>query len=93
MKTFSKLLIASALVVIFAAPSFASAVGTEAQTLAERNVYANPPAGNWAGAYAMQTPMRAHQADKAAWQAEFAGTEAQTLAERNVYTHPRSGNL
>lgn len=48
MKTFNKLLIASALAAAFAAPAFA---GEEA-TLAERNVYSNAQHG-WTQSYAM----------------------------------------
>ena len=60
MKTFSKLLVASALVASFAAPALASAVGSEGMLLAERNVYTNPPSANgWSNAYAMETPKQA----------------------------------
>ena len=63
MKTFRKLLVASAFVASFAAPAFAWDVQFEGLTLQERNVYTNPqpaPAKGWTKAYAMEAPMKWH---------------------------------
>ena len=68
MKTFTKLLAATALVVSFAAPALASDVQFEGLTQAERNVYTNPkPTQNGSQAYAMATSMPSHKAHSAQW--------------------------
>lgn len=68
MKTFSKLLAASALVASFAAPALAWDVQFEGLTLAERNAYTNPqPAKGWTKAYAMQMPSKRHMSTGARW--------------------------
>ena len=70
MKTFRKLLVASALVVSFAAPAFAWDVQFEGLTLTERNVYTNPqpaPAKAWTKAYAMEAPAKARVAANSQW--------------------------
>ena len=60
MTSFSKLLIASALLVSFAAPSFASEINIESKVSEERNVYTNAQTNAWAKsnagsqAYAME---------------------------------------
>lgn len=67
MKTISKLLVASALVVSFAAPSLAD-VQFEGLTQDERNAYTNPqPANNWSKAYAMEAPAKADKMSSVRW--------------------------
>ena len=71
MKTFSKMLIAAALAGSFAAPVYAN-TDALAQTLAERDLYANSQGANgWTAAYAMNSKATwaASRAQMSTWQA------------------------
>jgi len=65
MKNLSKLLVASALVVSFAAPVFAATVEFEGQTLADRNTPAQ--ANGWTKAYAMEAPIKTNMSAASHW--------------------------
>ena len=72
MNTYTKLLVASALLASFAVPAIAD-VQPEGQTLENRNVYTNPPMrgewskAEWSKAYAMDSAMHAQKPSRIGW--------------------------